>query len=52
MIKYVWLVPAFPIIGFIINGLFGLFWKRVPKKLVGIIGSTVIGLSFALAVAI
>ncbi|MBW1992627.1 MAG: NADH-quinone oxidoreductase subunit L [Deltaproteobacteria bacterium] len=35
-----------------INGLFGLFWKRVPKKLVGIIGSTVIGLSFALAVAI
>ncbi len=49
MIPYVWLVLFFPLIGFVINGLYG---KRFPKNLVGAIGAGVIGLSFALAVGI
>ncbi len=44
MIPYVWLVLFFPLIGFVINGLYG---KRFPKNLVGAIGAGVIGLSFA-----
>jgi len=49
MIQFVWLIPVFPLIGFIINGLYG---KRLPKNVVGAIGAGVIGLSFALTVAI
>uniref|UniRef100_A0A7C5AKA5 NADH-quinone oxidoreductase subunit L n=1 Tax=Desulfobacca acetoxidans TaxID=60893 RepID=A0A7C5AKA5_9BACT len=49
MIEYVWLIPVFPLIGFIINGL---FYKRLPKGLVGLVGSAAVGLSFALTVAI
>ena len=49
MIDYVWLIPTFPLIGFLINGLLG---KRLPKNVVGIIGSTAVGLSFLLTVAI
>ncbi len=49
MIQYVWLIPVFPLIGFLINGLYG---KRLPKNVVGILGSAVIGLSFALTIAI
>ncbi len=45
----VWLIPTFPMVGFIINGLFG---KRLPKNVVGTIGSLAIGLSFALTVKI
>jgi len=49
MIEYVWLIPVFPLIGFTINGLMG---ERLPKNLVGTIGSAMVGLSFALTVAI
>ncbi|MBW1853424.1 MAG: NADH-quinone oxidoreductase subunit L, partial [Deltaproteobacteria bacterium] len=43
MIEYVWLVPLFPLLGVIINGLLGI---RFPKKLIGLIGSGAILLSF------
>ena len=47
MIKLVWLIPVLPFIGFLINGLFG---KKLPKSLVGIIASgTVLG-SFILSI--
>jgi NADH-quinone oxidoreductase subunit L len=49
MIQFVWLIPVLPLIGFLINGLYG---KRLPKNLVGIIGAGVIGLSFALTISI
>ena len=49
MFDYVWLVPTFPLIGFLINGLFG---KKLPKNLVGVIASATVGLSFLLTVAI
>ena len=45
MIKYIWLVPVFPLIGFLINGLFG---KRISKHTVSIVGPASVGLSFAL----
>jgi len=43
MLDYVWLVPLFPAVGFIINGLMG---KRIDRRLVGWIGCSAIGLSF------
>lgn len=43
MIDYVWLVPLFPLLGVIINGLLGV---RFPKKLTGVIGTAAIFLSF------
>lgn len=46
MTGYVWLIPVFPLIGFLINGLFG---RKLPKKVVGIVGSGAILLSFLLA---
>ncbi len=49
MFDYVWLIPTFPLIGFLINGLLG---KRMPKNVVGTIGATAVGLSFLLTVAI
>ncbi len=49
MIEYVWLIPVFPLVGFIINGLMG---HRLPKNFIGILGSAMVGLSFALTVAI
>lgn len=49
MIEYVWLIPVFPLVGFFINGFMG---KRLPKNLVGAIGASMVGLSFALTVSI
>ncbi len=49
MIQYVWLIPVFPLVGFIINGLMG---NRLSKNVVGIIGASMVGLSFALTVSI
>ncbi len=40
MIEYVWLIPVFPLVGFLINGLMG---ERLPKNLVGTIGSLAVG---------
>lgn len=49
MSNYVYLVPLFPLIGFLINGL---FWKRMPKSLGGIIGTVAILASFAVSLGI
>ncbi|WP_129020782.1 NADH-quinone oxidoreductase subunit L [Edaphocola flava] len=49
MTQLVYLVPLFPLIGFLLNGL---FWKSMPKKLAGIIGSTAILASFAVSLGI
>jgi len=43
-INIVWLIPLFPLIGFLLNGLYG---KRIGNRVVGIVGSGVILLSFA-----
>jgi NADH-quinone oxidoreductase subunit L len=42
--NFAWLIPAFPFLGFLINGLLG---PKLNRKAVEVIGSTVIGLSFA-----
>ncbi len=47
MLDYMWLVPVFPAVGFIINGLMG---RRIPRRLVGLIGCSAIGLSFLVSV--
>jgi len=49
MANLVYLVPLFPLIGFIINGL---FWKSMPKKVAGILASTTIFASFVVALLI
>lgn len=49
MSQLVYLVPLFPLIGFLINGL---FWKRMPKTLGGVIGSLAILASFAVSIGI
>ncbi len=49
MISLVWLIPLFPLIGFIINGLGRNFF---PKSVIAIIGSAVIMASFAVSIGI
>lgn len=49
MLQYVYLVPLFPLIGFLINGL---GWKALPQKAGGIIGSLAILASFVVSVLI
>jgi NADH-quinone oxidoreductase subunit L len=49
MSNYIYLVPLFPLIGFLINGLFR---NSIPKSLAGIIGSGTILASFILSVLI
>ena len=49
MFDYVWLIPLFPAIGFVINGLFGRF---LGKKVVSVVGPSAIGLSFLTAILI
>jgi NADH-quinone oxidoreductase subunit L len=49
MSQLVYLVPLFPLIGFLINGL---FWKRMPKTLGGVIGSSAILASFIVSLGI
>jgi NADH-quinone oxidoreductase subunit L len=39
----IWLIPLFPAIGFVINGLFG---KRLPKTAVGVIAAGAVLISF------
>ena len=43
----IWLIPLFPVAGFIINGLFG---KKMPKTAVGTIASGAVLISFIFAV--
>jgi NADH-quinone oxidoreductase subunit L len=49
MLENVWLIPLFPAIGFMINGLFG---RRLGKKVVSWVGPSVIGLSFLTSILI
>ena len=47
--QLVYLVPLFPLIGFLINGI---FWKKMPKNLGGIIGCATIFASFCISLGI
>ncbi|MFQ5707781.1 MAG: NADH-quinone oxidoreductase subunit L [bacterium] len=49
MLDYIWLVPLFPLLGFLINGLLG---ARFSQKQIGLIGSTTVGLSFLVSGAV
>jgi NADH-quinone oxidoreductase subunit L len=49
MAQLVYLIPLFPLIGFLINGL---FWKRMPKYMGGIIGCVAVLASFVVATGI
>jgi NADH-quinone oxidoreductase subunit L len=49
MTHLVWLIPVFPLIGFLINGLIG---KRFPEKVIGTIGAASVGASFVVALLI
>jgi len=49
MFDYVWLIPLFPAIGFLINGFFG---KRYDKKIVGWVACSALGLSFLTSILI
>ncbi len=49
MTNLVYLVPLFPLIGFLINGL---GWRKIPKAAGGIIGSVAILASFAVSLGI
>ena len=49
MINLVWLIPLFPLVGFLINGLGR---NILPKGLVGFIGSLTVLLSFGLSLGI
>lgn len=46
MKEFIYLIPLFPLLGFLINGL---FWKSMPKKLAGGIGTVAVLASFILA---
>ncbi len=49
MEKYIFLIPLFPLLGFLINGLFG---KKFGKGLISFIACTTIGFSFLVALFI
>ena len=49
MANVVYLVPLFPLIGFLINGI---FWKKMPKSLGGAIGTVAILASFIVSLGI
>ncbi len=49
MIEQVWLIPLLPLIGAIINGVFG---SRMSKKTVGFIACAAMGVAFLIAVSI
>ncbi len=50
MIPYAPFIVLFPLLGFLLIGLAG--WKYRSERLIGIVGSGVVGLSFALAVGV
>ncbi len=49
MFDYVWLIPLFPAIGFLINGFFG---KRFSKATVSWVACSALGLSFFTSILI
>ena len=42
--QQLWLIPALPLIGFLINGLFG---RRMPKAVISLVAVLSVVLSFA-----
>ena len=48
MSNYLYLIPVIPLVGFLINGLWG---KKLGDKATGFIGCGVIGIAFALSIA-
>lgn len=51
MTDYVWLIPLFPAIGFLINGLIGRWW-RLNKTFVSWVACSALGLSFLFSVLV
>lgn len=49
MANLVYLIPLFPLIGFLINGI---FWRKMPKSTGGIIGSLAVLASFCVSLGI
>jgi NADH-quinone oxidoreductase subunit L len=49
MVNYSYLIPLFPLIGFLINGL---LWNKMPKTLAGVIGSSALLASFCVALGV
>lgn len=49
MIQLAWLIPVLPLIGFLINALWG---KKLSKSVSGIIGTAAVAASFVIAVSI
>jgi NADH-quinone oxidoreductase subunit L len=49
MFDYVWLIPVFPAIGFLINGFFG---RRYDRRIVGWVACSALGLSFLTSILI
>ena len=49
MVKYAWLIPVFPLVGFVINGLFGL--KYIKKK-AHLIAVPALGLSWLFSILV
>ena len=49
MLDYVYLIPLFPLLGFLINGI---FWKSMPKQAGGILASLMILASFCVSLGI
>jgi NADH-quinone oxidoreductase subunit L len=47
MFDYVWLIIAFPLLGFLVNGLLGAKLKN--EKIIGTIGSLAVGVPFVIA---
>ena len=48
MMNYLWIIPFFPLLGFVINGLLG---RRLDEKTVGVIGSGAVLASFIAGLA-
>ena len=48
MLRLFWLIPLFPLLGALINGMLG---KRLPRPVVALIGCATVGLSFVWSVA-
>ena len=49
MSNYIYLVPLFPLIGFLLNGI---FWKSMPKSMGGMIGSLTVLASFVVSLLV
>lgn len=49
MNSMIWLIPFFPLLGFLINGIGG---KRLSERMSGIVASVVVGLSFVIGISL